>query len=232
MSKRIVLLGCGYTSVWCYKFLRKNAGSLIRKGAVEIVLLSDTDYHAFHGFTGEFLSGFLSLDFHKTFYQEVMENARFIRGRVVQINQQSQEIIYEVADGAGFDSLAYDELVVGIGSTDKEDTVKGMGTYSLGVKKIGALEECREKVLHSLQMATQAESREERKKYLTFAVVGGGFAAAEICGNLQEYLEKLSPHFPAKVIRVFSLPHPLWRRIYATGKKVLWFNASLQQKGN
>lgn len=161
-----------------------------------MVLLSDTDYHAFHGFTGEFLSGFLSLDFHKTPYQEIMEGVRFIKGRVVQVNQLTQEIIYETQDSTEFYTLAYDELVMGIGSSDKEDTVKGMAQFALGVKKIGALEQCRERILYSLQMAEKASTREERSKYLTFTVVGGGFAAAEICGNLQEYLEKLAAHFP------------------------------------
>lgn len=195
VKKRIVLLGCGYTSVWCYKFIEKHAGSLLDKGEAEIVLLSDTDYHSFHGFIGEFLNGSLSLDFQSTPYQEAMSKANYIQGRVVGINQITNEVAYQMPGISSVYKLSYDELVVGIGSYDNEETVAGIAQWGLGVKKAGALQQCRERILYSLEMASLVKTEAERNKYLTFTVIGGGFAAVELSANLQEYLEKLKEHF-------------------------------------
>jgi NADH dehydrogenase len=49
----VVLLGCGYTSVWAYRSLRP----LVRRGEVNVTVVSPDPAHVFHGFTGELVSG-------------------------------------------------------------------------------------------------------------------------------------------------------------------------------
>lgn len=196
MKKRIVLLGCGYTSVWCYKFIEKYAGSFLDKDEAEIVLLSDTNYHSFHGFFGEFLSGSLSLDFHKIPYHEVMSKAQYIEGKVVGIKQTTNEVLYKMSGISSVYKLSYDELVVAIGSYNHEETVVGIAQWGLDFNNAGAVEQCRERILFSLEMASIVKTEAERNKYLTFTVAGGGIAAVEISANLQEYLEKLKEHYP------------------------------------
>lgn len=205
VKKRVLLLGCGYTSVWAYKYLQKHAGGLLASGEVEVVLLSDTDYHSFHGFTGEFLNGFLPLTLRHTPYQEIMPYARLIQARAVGVDSNAKTVQYQLLNSPEVQELAYDELVIGVGSADQQLSVKGLAEWGLGVKKVGGLEACREKIIHSLTQASKAGSEAEIEKYLTFAVVGGGFAAVEVCGNLQEYLESLKAHFPVLEKRGYTL---------------------------
>ncbi len=193
---KVVLIGCGYVSVWTYKFLARYANKLLKSGEIEVTVVSESDHHAFHGFTGEFLNGFLPLAFRETPFNEIFKHANLLKGRVVAINQLENTVEYLPENEISPHVLAYDHLVIGAGSTDNPDSIHGLKEYGLGIKKRNGLLECRQKIMQSLALASKATTAEEREKYLTFCVIGGGFAAIEICGNLVELLNVLKSQYP------------------------------------
>ncbi len=193
---KVVLIGCGYVSVWTYKFIAQYARKQLKNGEIEVVVVSDSDYHAFHGFTGEFLNGFLPLKFRSTPFNEIFTHATLLKGRVTGINQIDNSIDYIPENERNARRLSYDHLVVGTGSVDDPDRIYGMKENGLSIKKHGGILECRQRIVQSLQLATRATTEEERSKYLTFCVVGGGFAAVEICGNMVELLNLLKDEYP------------------------------------
>lgn len=193
---KIVLIGCGYVSVWTYKFIAQYAGKKLRNGEIEIVVVSDSDFHAFHGFTGEFLNGFLPLEFRSTPFKEIFKYATLLQGRVIGINQRCNSIEYISQNGNCTEQLSYDHLVIGSGSADDMKSIPGIKEYGLSVKKNGGILECQQRIMQSLQRASQATTDEERAKYLTFCVIGGGFAGVEVCGNMIELLDILKEQYP------------------------------------
>jgi NADH dehydrogenase len=195
-TERLVLLGCGYVSAWAFRHLAARHKRRMRRGELEVVLLSDSDHHAFHGFTGEFLSGLLSLAYRRNHYSQVMEGVRYIRGSVIGINQLQNRVRYRDLEEDTERDIEYAHVVLGVGSTDNDGAVAGLREHGLSIKRDGGIEQCRERILSALTRASESENPDERVRLLTFLVVGGGFAGVEICGNLCEYLEMLRESFP------------------------------------
>ena len=59
---RVVLLGGGYVTLHVYATLVRRLGRDVRRGNVEIVVISADHAHRFHGFTGELLAGMIGRD--------------------------------------------------------------------------------------------------------------------------------------------------------------------------
>jgi NADH dehydrogenase FAD-containing subunit len=193
---KVVLIGCGYVSVWTYKLIAQYASKQLKRGEIEVIVVSDSDYHAFHGFTGEFLNGFLPLEFRSTPFKEIFKYATLLKGRMVAINQIDNSIDYIPENERKTRQLSYDHLVIGTGSTDDLESIYGIKEFGLSIKKHGGIRQCRQKIVQSLALASRATTDEERTKYLSFCVIGGGFAAVEICGNMVELLDLLTKEYP------------------------------------
>lgn len=174
----------------------RHAGACIKRGEVELVILSNTDYHAFHGFTGEFLNGFLDLKWRRSPVSELMKHATYVKGYALGVDQNCNEIIYYNEDRDRPKVMKYDELVVGIGSFDDSHSIKGIKQYALSVKKEGGIAQCRNHILQKIKEAERTASQTHKERLLTFNIIGAGFAGVEVCGNLCEYLECLKDDYP------------------------------------
>ena len=194
--QNIVLLGLGYVSVWAYKNLMHKIGRQIKNGEVKVTVISMSDYHAFHGFTGEFLAGMLPVSLRRTPQEVMLKHAQFVHGKALFINQEKQTVSIQNFETQQEEAIAYDHLVVGVGSVDNESVVPGIKTYGLGVKKENGIAQCRSRIISAIEMASYTQDERTRDALLSFAVVGGGFAGVEVCGNLCEYLRELSTVYP------------------------------------
>ena len=62
LMRRVVLLGGGYVTLHAYHQLARRLVGEIRRGEVEIVVISADPSHSFHGFTGEVVAGILPFE--------------------------------------------------------------------------------------------------------------------------------------------------------------------------
>ncbi len=191
-NTHILLLGLGYVSVWAYKNLVSTLGPQIKSGEVQITVVSTSDYHAFHGFTGEFLAGMLPVGLRRTPQAKLLTKANFVHGKALSIRQEEQAVLVQNFHSGKTERIEFDHLVVGIGSVDNDAGIPGFREYGLGVKKENGIAECRKRILAAVEAASKSLDPKQIDAALSFAVVGGGFAGIEVCGNLCEYLRELS----------------------------------------
>lgn len=195
MKSKIVLLGTGYTSVWAYRYLLKNLSKKEQEN-LDIEVISATPYHAFHGFTGEYLSGFLPIKLRHTPQKDLFPNAKFTHGFVLKIDQNQQKVQYLDIKSQTTQELDYQHLVVGMGSKDNRETIQGIAEHTFSVKDNKGLENTRKRIIEVIQEANTNLMLGRETKPLSFAVCGAGLAGVELCGNLCEYIEKLKMHYP------------------------------------
>ncbi|MEN9610474.1 MAG: hypothetical protein RLZZ628_1288 [Bacteroidota bacterium] len=188
MKTKILLLGIGYTTVWAYRNLLKNTQKHLQDN-LEIEIISNSDQHAFHGFTGEFLSGLFPIELRYTPQEVLFPKARFISGFVTKVDQIGQKVHY-FDDKTQSNQIAdYDHLVIGMGARDETERIAGTKEYAFTIKDSTGVENTRQRIIEVLNTA-------KTKMDLNFVVCGGGFAGVELCGNLCEYLELLKVHYP------------------------------------
>ena len=93
--------------------------------------------------------------------------------------------------------VPYDTLVVAVGSVTNYYNVPGAQENTRPFKTIVDAMYFRARVVELFEMAEQAETEEQRKKLLSFAVVGGGVTGVEVAAELMDMAwDTLVPKYP------------------------------------
>jgi NADH dehydrogenase len=94
--------------------------------------------------------------------------------------------------------IPYDVLVIAIGSVTDYYDVPGAPEHTLPFKTVVDAMTIRARVVELFEMAEQAESVEQRRRLLSFVIVGGGVTGVEVAAELIEMArETLLPHYPS-----------------------------------
>lgn len=139
---RVVLLGGGYVTLHAYATLARRRAGDLRRGILEIVVISADHAQRFHGFTGELVAGMVGRERLATPLHEAMPLARIIRGRAESVDTEARTVSYRRDGSALAEVLAYDQLVVGTGACEPTGGVTGLRQHGFmlrGPDEIAAL---------------------------------------------------------------------------------------------
>jgi NADH dehydrogenase len=198
---RIVLLGGGYVTLHAYAGLMRRAGRAVRRGEVQVVVISTDAAHSFHGFTGEVLAGLLPYERTRTPLVEAMPHAHVILGRATSVDVERRVVRYELLDEQsdsrsepddpderdqprdqsrepGGRVLDYDELVVGTGGREPAAAVPGLAEHGFTLRAPGDIAVLTERVREA------AARRCVRRQ--TVLVAGGGMAGVEMAAAVAD----------------------------------------------
>jgi NADH dehydrogenase len=93
---------------------------------------------------------------------------------------------------------SYDTVVIAIGSVTDYYSVPGAETHSRPFKTLVDAMQLRARVVELFEMAEQAERSDQRRRLLSFAIVGGGVTGVEVAAELMEMArETLLPKYPS-----------------------------------
>ncbi|MBO9554596.1 FAD-dependent oxidoreductase [Cellulomonas sp.] len=185
--RRVVLLGGGYVTLHAYGAIVRRLHRAVRRGQVEIVVVSADDVHNFHGFTGEVAAGRLPAHLTQTPLVEAMPRARVLHARVRHVDLHRQAVTYAPVDGSAEDSVRYDALVVGTGAAEPLDAVAGLVDRAVTLRRPGGLRALAE------QAATAGDDGRP------VVVIGGGLAGVELAAALAD---RVGPALPPSVVLV------------------------------
>jgi len=117
---------------------------------------------------------------------------RFLKNKAMQIDLERR--LVTLHNGL---VESYDTLVVAVGSVTNYYGVPGAAEHTLCFKTIVDAMKLRARVVELFEMAEQAESEEQRRRLLSFAIVGGGVTGVEVAAELTEMArETLLPRYP------------------------------------
>ncbi|UFH54751.1 NAD(P)/FAD-dependent oxidoreductase [Spirosoma sp. KNUC1025] len=191
--KQVVLLGGGYVSIWAYRSLVRRLRSEIDLGTIRIAVVCPHMNHAFHGWTGECLTGIVQNKNRLSSLADLLPKALIVRGYAEAIDTTAQSVSVRLTDG-NQQVILYDHLLVGIGSVDS-DTITGIQTYGYQVKSPEGFLRTQQTLQRLVQQAAHADVATARR-LLRFTVAGGGFAGVELVTNLAEYIRLLKKQYP------------------------------------
>jgi NADH dehydrogenase len=112
-------------------------------------------------------------------------------------------------------TLAYDHLVVALGSVTSTFNIPGVAERSLPLKTIEDAETLRNRIIATLELADVAADPIERSRLLSYAVVGGGYTGCEAVGELSDLFRSVTRYY--KTIR----PEEVKITLVEAGKKLL-----------
>ncbi len=172
---RIVLLGSGYSAIWCYRALRRHLGD-----TAEITVVAPFDEHVFHGFTGEVLDGGLTPAMQSSPLAECMPKAEHVRGWATGVDVGRRTVTVD-RDGERT-VVRYDHLVVATGARERTAAVPGLAEHGWPLRFPGMVGDLLDH-LASLE-ATPPVDAEDAERRRTIVVAGAGFAGTEVAAAL------------------------------------------------
>jgi NADH dehydrogenase len=218
---RVVILGGGFGGLTCAKRLGR--------ARVDVLLIDRRNYHLFTPLLFQVATALLSPpDIAYPFRAGLRRwrNVRFRQASIVAVDFEQREL--RAADGQ---RLAYDYLVLATGSENDYFDNPGLAEGTLGMKTLEQAQRLRNHVLACLEHAAQAETEQERRRWLSFVVVGGGPSGVEYAGALLELLKLvLGREYPglsralARIVLVEGAPRllpPLPEKLGRYAQRVL-----------
>jgi NADH dehydrogenase len=113
------------------------------------------------------------------------KNITTVLGKVVLVNKQDNSITLENGRVVG-----YDYLVVASGAEYNYFGNDDWKEIAPGLKSIDDAINIRERILYSLEIADQLSTDEEKKPYLSYAVIGAGPTGVEMAGAIAEIAKR------------------------------------------
>ena len=165
-----------------------NAARKLRHADVDVTLLSRGTSHVFQPLlyqcaTGVLSEGSIGIPLRHLLRRQ--KNAHVALGEAMAIDPDTRTLTACRSDGSMFD-LSYDHLVVAAGMQQAYHGHDEYIDWAPGMKTLDDALTIRRKLITAFEMAESLPTVEERARWLTFAVAGGGPTGVEIAGQIRE----------------------------------------------
>lgn len=185
---RVLVLGGGYAAIYVARALKPA----IEAGKVEATVVSRENYHVFHGFVGEMLTGRVSPSHILSPARRIFPPANVHIGDIQKLDLRNKRVTTARSiDGARVE-LEYDQVVIALGSVDRAEAYPGLAEHAYKLKTFEDVLRLRNHIISMFELADVERDEDERRRLLTFFIAGGGFAGTEVAGELSDLAKRLT----------------------------------------
>jgi NADH:ubiquinone reductase (H+-translocating) len=164
-------------------FAGLNAAKQLREAAVAVTVIDRHNHHVFQPLLYQVATASLSPADIAAPIRAILrrqENLRVILAEVTDIDVDRRVV------QMGSDDLSYDYLILAAGSTHSYFGHDNWQLNAGGLKTLDDAVRMRNRILTAFESAERVQSAEERRRDLTFAIVGGGPTGVELAGAIAE----------------------------------------------
>lgn len=191
--RRVLVLGGGFGGSYAARHLGRALGA---SGDVEVVLISQENYLLFTPMLHEVAAGDLHPPDIVAPLRQFLRRVRFVQGQVTAIDLDARVVRYTVGQRRRPQEMAFDHLLLALGSEPNYFGMQGVAEYACGMKTLGDAALLRNRMVTLFEDAATEPDDEARRALMTFVVVGGGFAGVETVGAINDFLRDAVRRYP------------------------------------
>jgi NADH dehydrogenase len=174
-KKKVVILGGGFGGLYTYKSLYEQFGDT----DIDITIVSRTNYFLFTPLLHEVATGGVA---HHQVVEPIRQliyktNTKLHVAEVKSIDCDQHKVITSLAE------IPYDILVVAMGATTNFFNAPGAQENSLVLKDLHDAIKLRTTFIEAFEKASEIKDLTEKRKELSFAIVGGGATGVELASE-------------------------------------------------
>jgi NADH:ubiquinone reductase (H+-translocating) len=180
---QVVIVGGGFGGL--------EASKALANAAVDVTLVDAQNHHCFQPLLYQVATASLSpadVAWPIRAILREQKNARVIMARVTGVDVAAHCVHTDATD------LRYDYLVLATGATHSYFGHDEWEPFAPGLKHIGDATEIRRRFLVAFEHAEVTEDETERRRFLTFVIVGGGATGVEMAGAIAEVAQRTLQH--------------------------------------
>src|SRR5690348_3762825 len=172
---RVVILGAGFAGL--------SAAKALAEAPVDVTVIDRRNYHLFQPLLYQVATAGLSPAEIATPIRSILRdqrNTRVLLGRVGAIDKELRTVEVEGR------SVPYDTLIVATGARHAYFGRDEWEDVAPGLKKIDDATKLRHRILLAFEDAETTDDAAERRRLLTFVIIGGGPTGVELAGAIAE----------------------------------------------
>jgi NADH dehydrogenase len=178
--RRVVIIGGGFGGLF--------AARALRRAPVSVTLIDRSPHHLFQPLLYQCATGILSEGQIAAPLRSVLKkhkNVQSVMAQVTGIDTDARRVT-AVRPGGGQIEFGYDDLIVAAGMRQSYFGHDEFAKFAPGMKTIADALTIRRRVYGSFEMAETSDDPAERRRWLTFALVGAGPTGVELAGQIRE----------------------------------------------
>lgn len=179
---RVVIAGAGFGGLTCARALKH--------APVDVLLVDRNNYHLFTPLLYQVASALLDPGEIARPVRELIRplaNADFREAAITGVDFESRKLLTDHGP------IPYDYLVLSTGAQSDYFGNDTLAQNTLGLKDLDEALAVRNRVLSCFEASTWTDDSEQRRRLLTFAVVGGGPTGVEMAGALSDLIRLVLP---------------------------------------
>ncbi|WEV78179.1 NAD(P)/FAD-dependent oxidoreductase [Janibacter cremeus] len=179
----VVIIGSGFGGLFAAKELGNED--------VDVTLISRTSHHLFQPLLYQVATGILSEGDIAPTTRDILghqRNVRVILGDVQRIDVEARTVHSESLNQHTV--THYDSLIVAAGAGQSYFGNNHFARFAPGMKSIDDALELRGRIFGSFELAETSTDPEQRRRLLTFVVVGAGPTGVEMAGQIAELAQR------------------------------------------
>ncbi|MFO0993118.1 MAG: NAD(P)/FAD-dependent oxidoreductase [Hyphomicrobiales bacterium] len=172
---RVVILGAGFGGL--------NAAQALQSAPVDVTVIDRRNYHLFQPLLYQVATAGLSPAQIATPIRRILarqKNATVLMDRVLDVDLERRLVITRNRE------IPYDYLIVATGARHAYFGHDEWEAFAPGLKKIDDATALRTRILAAFERAEVTEDEAERRRLLTFVVIGAGPTGVEMAGAIAE----------------------------------------------
>jgi NADH dehydrogenase len=180
---RVVIIGSGFGGLFAAKHLKR--------ADVDVTLIAKTTHHLFQPLLYQVATGILSVGEIAPATRIILrkqKNTQVLLGEVVGIDLTNKTVTSKLLDWERV--IEFDSLIVAAGAQQSYFGNDQFEAFAPGMKTVDDALELRGRILGAFEAAEVTTSEQERKRRLTFVVVGAGPTGVEVVGQIAELADR------------------------------------------
>jgi NADH dehydrogenase len=187
-----VIVGAGFAG---YRTAR--ALSRMSRGKADITVLNPTDYFLYLPLLPQVAAGILEPRRVAVSLSATLRRVRLVLGEAHGIDMDARTVRYTDPEG-GEGTLAYDRLVLAVGSVNKLLPIPGVAEHAHGFRGLPEALYLRDHVTRQIELAAATDDPETCTARCTFVVVGAGYTGTEVAAHGKMFTDSLVRKHPLR----------------------------------